>query len=144
MGQKRINVAIGILSQKRGQDWHVLIARRPQGVPLAGYWEFPGGKIENSESPCQCLVREFKEEVGIAVRVAEALPLIEHHYPYGFVRIHPFLCCVESDSLRCAEVEETRWVAVNELGRYRFPPANQNLISQLQSHQSLTNNPDRC
>ena len=134
MNQRQINVAIGVLSRRRGDGRHVLIAKRPDDAVLGGYWEFPGGKIEADESPEQCLVREFMEEVGIVVQVGEALPVIKHRYPHGWVRLHPFLCSPGADPVpRRPGGEASRWVGVGELSRYQFPPANAPLLELLRS-----------
>src|SRR5688500_2889974 len=71
---KHVDVAIAVVA--RGAD--VLICRRPEGVPFAGYWEFPGGKLEPGETLAQCVVRELAEEVGATVAPESALPIIEH------------------------------------------------------------------
>jgi mutator protein MutT len=130
MGQ-RIDVAIGVLIETRDGRPCVLIARRPAGAVLSGLWELPGGKVESGESPRDCLVREFREELGVGVRVGEALEVIEHDYPHGRVRLHPFLCTPQNGEPRNLQVAEHRWVTPEELSRYDFPPANRELMEHL-------------
>ena len=81
----RVQVAVGVLLRADGA---VLMADRPAGKPYAGYWEFPGGKIERGESVEQALARELAEELHI--RIGESLPWVvfEHDYPHAFVRLH--------------------------------------------------------
>jgi 8-oxo-dGTP diphosphatase len=78
-------VAAGILldSQQR-----FLMGQRPVGKPYAGYWEFPGGKVEAGETLFQTLQRELQEELGITIHGSVDLMTIEHDYPHAYVRIH--------------------------------------------------------
>jgi mutator protein MutT len=126
-----IEVALGILLRRvRGQD-QVLITKRKAGAVLGGFWEFPGGKIEPAEEPREALVREFAEELGIRIRVNKPLPIIEHRYDHGRVRLHPFFCTRLTGVVRDLQVAEHRWVSPGELVRYEFPPANSRLIMAL-------------
>jgi 8-oxo-dGTP diphosphatase len=83
-----IDVAVGILMRADGD---VLLAQRPDGKPYAGYWEFPGGKVENEESILDALKREFVEELGITVQAADAWCCVEHVYPHAHVRLHFYI-----------------------------------------------------
>ncbi|HUN91231.1 MAG TPA: NUDIX domain-containing protein [Burkholderiaceae bacterium] len=82
-----VDVAVGVLIRP---DRAVLLADRPAGKPYAGYWEFPGGKIEKGETPAVALARELHEELGIEVEAADCLPWVvyEHDYPHAYVRLH--------------------------------------------------------
>jgi len=127
-----VKVAIGILVRCSGESGTILVTRRPDHCLLGGYWEFPGGKIEPGETPQECLRREFLEEVGLAIRVGGALPLLEHDYPYGRVRLHPFWCTLEGECDANPvhhQVTEHRWVTPQELTSLRFPPANGPIIA---------------
>ncbi len=81
------DVAVGIV---RRPDGCVLLAKRPAGKPWAGYWEFPGGKIEPGEQPRAALARELHEELGIVVDVATPWITFVHDYPEKSVRLHFF------------------------------------------------------
>jgi len=83
-----IDVAVGILMRRNGD---VLLGQRPEGKPYAGYWEFPGGKVEQGESILDALKREFVEELGVQVRSAEAWCGVEHVYPHAHVRLHFYI-----------------------------------------------------
>ena len=124
-------VAIGILVRLIDGRPHLLVTRRKADVVLAGYWEFPGGKIEPGEDPRQCVAREFVEEVNLQVTVGEELPAIEYTYPHGHVRLHPFLCEWSAGEPENRHVVEHRWIPPAELTRYEFPPANATLIAGL-------------
>ncbi len=78
-------VAVGVLVRADGA---VLLADRPAGKPYAGYWEFPGGKIEGGESVEQALERELAEELGVRVRATEPWVVFEYEYPHAHVRLH--------------------------------------------------------
>jgi 8-oxo-dGTP diphosphatase len=84
-----VEVAVGILL-KNSSD--VLMGKRPDGKPYAGYWEFPGGKLEPNESVALALCRELKEELGIEISLDpshyQELMIIEHDYPHAYVRLH--------------------------------------------------------
>lgn len=80
-----IDVAVGILIRSDGD---ILLAQRPDGKPYAGYWEFPGGKVEPGEAILAALKREFVEELGLLIRSAEPWCCVEHVYPHAHVRLH--------------------------------------------------------
>lgn len=83
-----IDVAVGILMKLNGD---VLLAQRPVGKPYAGYWEFPGGKVDAGESILDALKREFVEELGIRIMSAEPWCGVEHVYPHAHVRLHFYI-----------------------------------------------------
>lgn len=83
-----IDVAVGILVKPNGD---VLLAQRPEGKPYAGYWEFPGGKVEPGEPIVDALKREFLEELGVNILSAEPWCGVEYVYPHAHVRLHFYL-----------------------------------------------------
>ncbi|MBU6491887.1 MAG: 8-oxo-dGTP diphosphatase MutT [Burkholderiales bacterium] len=78
-------VAVGVMIKPGGE---VLLGQRPAGKPYAGYWEFPGGKLEAGETVEQALARELQEELGVSVQVSERWRVLEHDYPHAYVRLH--------------------------------------------------------
>ena len=84
--RKHTEVAVGVLL--RESDGALLITSRPTGKPYAGYWEFPGGKLEQGESVEQALRRELIEELGVTIGRAHAWKVTEHDYPHALVRLH--------------------------------------------------------
>jgi 8-oxo-dGTP diphosphatase len=80
-----IDVAVGILMKPNGD---VLLGQRPEGKPYAGYWEFPGGKVDPGETILEALKREFMEELGVSVLSAEEWCGVEHVYEHAHVRLH--------------------------------------------------------
>ena len=88
LASKPIDVAVGILMQPNGD---VLLGQRPAGKPYAGYWEFPGGKVEAGEDIFAALQREFVEELGIHIVDAEPWCGVEHVYEHAHVRLHFYI-----------------------------------------------------
>jgi 8-oxo-dGTP diphosphatase len=86
-----VEVAVGVLMNDVGA---VLLGQRPVGKPYAGYWEFPGGKIESGESLFAALSRELLEEIDVLINDAEEFMVLEHDYPHAYVRLH--ICLVKS------------------------------------------------
>ncbi|MEO8134101.1 MAG: NUDIX domain-containing protein [Betaproteobacteria bacterium] len=99
-------VAVGILMRQDGQ---VLFAQRPAGKAYAGYWEFPGGKIESGESDRDALARELQEELGI--RVTQASPWLtqRHVYPHAHVELRFFRVTGWDGEVRPQEDQQTAW-----------------------------------
>ena len=112
----------------------VLISQRPlDGAVLGGYWEFPGGKVEVGETVEAAVVRELREEVGLDVEPGQRLSPIEHGYAHGRVRLEAMLCRLREAGQEpsCRQVVQWRWVRVDELEGYAFPPANEALVAEL-------------
>jgi 8-oxo-dGTP diphosphatase len=106
-GQRKIvDVAVGILMQ---QDGSFLMTTRPAGKVYAGYWEFPGGKIERGETLAEALRRELVEEIGITIGAVHPWKEQVVDYPHALVRLH--FCKVHewSGSFEMREGQEMRW-----------------------------------
>jgi len=99
-------VAVGIL---RRSDGHVLFAQRPPDKVYAGYWEFPGGKIEPGETPMHALVRELEEELGIRVSQATEWIAQRHVYPHAHVELKFFLVDAWEGELDPREGQQVAW-----------------------------------
>jgi 8-oxo-dGTP diphosphatase len=114
-------------------DGRVLLARRPEGKPLAGLWEFPGGKVEPDERPEETLIRELREELGIEVKEACLAPLTFASHAYrDFHLLMPLYVCRRWDGLvRAREGQALKWVRPRELAGYPMPPADEPLIPAL-------------
>ena len=106
-----------------------LVGERPPGAPLAGFWEFPGGKVEPGESPRQAAARECREETGIEVVVGEAYPETVHTYDHGTVRLHFFRATPSEFALPAND--RFVWATREDLREYPFPPANEGLLNLL-------------
>ena len=114
-------------------DGRVLIAQRPAGRPMAGLWEFPGGKVETGETPEATLIRELKEELGIDVKEDCLAPLTfaSHRYPDFHLLMPLYVCRRWEGTVRAHEHERLAWVRPNRLKDYPMPPADVPLIAHL-------------
>ena len=120
-------VAVGIL---RRPDGRVLFAQRPPGKVYAGYWEFPGGKIEPGEAPVDALTRELAEELGCRARVGRIDEVVFHAYEEFDLYMLVYVCALE-DAPRAVEVAQLAWVAPAALPSSRVLPADVALVERL-------------
>jgi 8-oxo-dGTP diphosphatase len=114
-------------------DGRVLLARRPEGKPMAGLWEFPGGKVEAGERPEDTLIRELAEELGITVREPCLAPLTfaSHGYPDFHLLMPLYVCRRWEGMVAPKEGQALTWVRPNKLRDYPMPPADEPLVSHL-------------
>ena len=114
-------------------DARVLIAQRPAGRPMAGLWEFPGGKVEAGERPENTLIRELKEELGIVVDETCLAPLTfaSHGYPDFHLLMPLYVCRRWQGTVKPLEGQTFAWVRPNRLREYPMPPADEPLIAHL-------------
>ena len=114
-------------------DGRVLIAQRPAGKPMAGLWEFPGGKVEAGERPEETLIRELREELGITVNEACLAPLTFASHRYAdFHLLMPLYVCRRWDGIvKPLEGQALTWVRANRLREYAMPPADEPLVAHL-------------
>jgi len=114
-------------------DNRLLICQRPVGKALAGLWEFPGGKVENGETPEDCLIRELDEELGITTWKSCLAPLTFASHCYDdFHLLMPLFICRKWEGIPTArECQQMKWVRANQLRDYEMPPADAPLIPAL-------------
>jgi 8-oxo-dGTP diphosphatase len=133
MRQKTMKLVLVAACALIDADGRVLIAQRPQGRPMAGLWEFPGGKVESHERLEESLIRELHEELGIAVKEDCLAPLTfaSHSYP-DFQLLMPLYVCRRWDgTVTALEGQKLAWVRPNKLRDYPMPPADVPLIAHL-------------
>jgi 8-oxo-dGTP diphosphatase len=114
-------------------DGRVLIAQRPEGKSMAGLWEFPGGKIEANEKPEDALIRELKEELGIAVKEACLAPFTFASHTYGaFHLLMPLYVCRRWEGTPQPHHHAAlKWVRPKDMKDYPMPAADLPLIPML-------------
>jgi len=122
----RIVVTAAVI--RRGSAY--LVTRRPGGVHLEGYWEFPGGKCEPGEDHETCLRREIEEELGVQIRVGRQIFEVAHEYAERAVELHFFDCELLGEPVARLG-QEMKWVAPGNLAALEFPPADAELIKLL-------------
>lgn len=101
-----VEVAVGVLIR---QDGHFLLTSRPQGKVYAGYWEFPGGKLEAGETVAQALTRELHEELGITIGAAQPWKMEMVDYPHALVRLNFCKVFAWSGELQMREAQSFAW-----------------------------------
>jgi 8-oxo-dGTP diphosphatase len=114
-------------------DGRVLLTRRPPGKPMAGLWEFPGGKIEARERPEDSLIRELKEELDIDVQESCLAPLTfaSHAYEDFHLLMPLYVCRRWEGTVAAREGQEIKWIRPRQLKDYAIPPADKPLIPHL-------------
>ena len=114
-------------------DGRVLIGKRPRGKQLEGLWEFPGGKLNEGETPEECLIRELDEELGVKVTRACLAPFVFTSHGYeSFHLLMPLYLCRRWEGLVSArEHEAIAWVRPDRLSDYPMPPADEPLVAWL-------------
>lgn len=128
-----VPIAIAVVEH----DDQFLVGQRPSGVALAGYWEFPGGKIQTGETPEQAAIRECHEETGLTVEPVGAYTPHTHVYEHGTVRLHFIACRPVNPSV--VPRRPFRWLPRAQLADYSFPEGNRALLGQLlnEGHEAL-------
>lgn len=115
------------------RDGRVLLARRPEGKPMAGLWEFPGGKLSEGETPEQALIRELREELGIETEASCLAPIAFASCDSGeFHLLMPlFVCRKWTGTPAPREAQELKWVKPQAFLDFEMPPADRPLAAQL-------------
>ena len=124
--RKRIEVAAAIIL-----DGEKIFATQRGYGEFKGGWEFPGGKIEQGETPEQALKREIREELDTEIKVGELFDTVEYDYPTFHLTMHCFLCTVTSGKLVLKEHEAAKWLTRDMLDSVDWLPADKGLIEKL-------------
>ena len=116
-------------------DGRILLQQRAPSRAMAGLWEFPGGKVEEGETPESALVRELEEELGIGVEPADLEPACFASAPVGgrHMVLLLYICRTWSGEPRALDASAVRWVATREMHDLPMPPADAPLIPLLEA-----------
>ena len=114
-------------------DGRVLIAQRPEGKSMAGLWEFPGGKVDDGETPEEALIRELAEELDIDVadRCLAPFTFVSHAYDDFHLLMPLYVCRVWQGEVTAKEHRALKWVRPVRLADYPMPPADAPLVPML-------------
>lgn len=129
MALKHLQIAVGII---RNPQQEIFITQRAAASHMAGFWEFPGGKLEAGETPVQALIRELNEETGINALSPTLLKTIEHTFDDRIVTLYFFMVEEWEGEPFGREGQPMRWIKQSELNANEFPPANASVIQLLQ------------
>lgn len=128
ISKNKISVVAGIIYNTDGR---FLIARKKESKALAGYWEFPGGKIETHERPQEALLREIREEFAIEITVLDFLLEYPFSYPFTDIHFYFYKAFTDNSSLKPVDHDRVAWIIPEEMIRYNFAPGDRPFTAYL-------------
>ena len=129
---KTVRVVAAIIQAKNENGETIIFATQRGYGDFKGGWEFPGGKIEEGETPQNALKREIMEELDTKIDVGDLLDTVEYDYPTFHLSMDCFLCEIVEGDLVLKEHEAAKWLTKSELGSVDWLPADLSLIEKLQ------------
>lgn len=132
---KNVKVVAAIICDSFDEKKQIFATARGYGE-FKGQWEFPGGKVEDGETPQQALVREIKEELETEIRVGDLIGTIEYDYPTFHLSMDCFWCEVIEGELKLLEAESSCWLAKETLYDVQWLPADITLIAEIKKQMS--------
>ncbi|MBQ7862929.1 MAG: (deoxy)nucleoside triphosphate pyrophosphohydrolase [Lachnospiraceae bacterium] len=131
---KTINVVAAIIKATNEKGEPIIFATQRGYGDFKGGWEFPGGKIEEGETPEEALVREIREELDTEIEVGELLDIIEYDYPTFHLSMKCFWCSIVSGDLVLKEHEAARWLTKDEIFDVEWLPADISLVGKIKEN----------
>ena len=126
---KKIEVAAAIIMNQN----QIFATQRGYGT-YKGWWEFPGGKLEEGENPEEALIREIEEELDTKVLVEQLIEVVEYDYPEFHLTMYCYLCKVLSGDLTLKEHDDARWLTKETIDSVKWLPADLDLIKNLKEN----------
>ena len=132
-GLKEMNIKLVVCAALVDKDGRVLVNLRPEGKSMAGFWEFPGGKIEQNETPENALIRELEEELGINTWHSCLAPLtfVSHRYDSFHLLMPLYICRKWKGIVEPKDNQALKWCYPNQLMKIKMLPADIPLIAHL-------------
>ena len=127
---KTIKVVAGVICDSIQEKKKIFATARGYG-DFKGQWEFPGGKVEEGETPRQALLREIKEELEVTIKIGDLIDTIEYDYPTFHLFMDCFWCEVVDGTIKLLEAEDAKWLTKDTLYDVQWLPADITLISKI-------------
>lgn len=128
MSKKVITVVAAAIEK----DGLIFCAQRPEGKSLAGFWEFPGGKLEEGETPEEALVREINEEFNSEIEIISYLNEASYEYDFGIVTMKTYLSKLIAGNLELLEHQDSKWLPIDQLMELNWAPVDIPVVECLQ------------
>ena len=128
-GHKNIKIVVSLALINDADE--ILLSKRPKNKHLAGFWEFPGGKIETGEIPEIALIREIKEELNIEINIKNKLGEENYQDDKINVKLHYFICSHANGEIILSEHENSAWVTKKDFKNYNFAEGDSDIINLL-------------
>lgn len=127
---KTIKVVAGVIQRQKNDKKEIFVTQRGYGE-FAGGWEFPGGKIEEGETPQEALIREIKEELDADILVGDLIDVVEYDYPNFHLSMNCYWCELKSEHVELKEHEDAKWLVKEELTTVDWLPADITLVKKI-------------